>query len=120
MIQVILEECCFDFGRLWLPEVLKARSCECVESIELTRWTRILVRYSKDLPSWAATEIPGVSFRDVLFKTHQIRHTAVHRRLVSVCEVEKMVESAASLTKVLKDASRSRKMELIQRKVEPD
>ena len=117
IIQVILEECCFDFGRLWLPEVLKARSCECVESIELTRWTRILVRYCKDLPSWATTEIPGVSFRDVLFKTHQIRHTAVHRQLVSVCEVKKMIESAASLTTVLKDTSRSKKIRLIQTEV---
>ena len=25
-LQAVLEECCFDFGRLWLPEVLKARS----------------------------------------------------------------------------------------------
>jgi hypothetical protein len=112
IIQSILEECCFNFGRLWLPEVLKTRSCECVESIELTRWTRILVRYCKHLPLLVAAEIPDVSFRDVHFKTHQIRHTAVHRRVVSVGEVEKMI-GAASLTTVLKDALRTRKFRLI-------
>ena len=115
MIQAILEESCFEFGRLWLPEVLKARSCECMESMELTRWTRLLVRYHKDLPLRATAEISGVSFRDALFKSHQIRHVAVHRRLISVCEVEKMIESAVSLTTVLKDASRTRKIRLIQR-----
>ena len=90
-----------------------------MESIELTRWTRILVRYYQKLPSWAIKDTPGVSFCDVLFKTHSIRHTAVHRRLISVCEIEKMIESAASLTTVLKDASRSRKILLIQREVAP-
>jgi hypothetical protein len=116
IIQSILEECCFNFGRLWLPEVLKTRSCECVESIELTRWTRILVRYCKHLPLLVTAEIPDVSFRDVLFKTHQIRHTAVHRRVVSVGEIEKMI-GAASLTTVLKDALRTRKIRLIQKEV---
>ena len=117
MIQSILEECCFNFGRLWLPEILKARSCECKESIELTRWTRILVRHCKDLPSFVTAEIPNVSFRDVLFRTHQIRHAAVHRRLVGVDEIEKMIESAASLTTVLKDTFRTGKIQLIQREV---
>jgi len=88
-----------------------------VESIELTRWTRILVRHCKHLPSLVTAEIPDVSFRDVLFKTHQIRHTAVHRRVVNVSEIEKMIESAASLTTVLKDALRTRKIRLIQKEV---
>ncbi len=118
MVQDILEECCFNFGCLWLPEVLKARSCECVESIELTRWTRILFRHYKDLPPLATTEIPGVTFREVLFRTHQIRHTAVHRRLASVSEIEKMIENAVSLTIVLKDALQTRKIETIQREAE--
>ncbi len=117
MIQSILEECCFSFGRLWLPEVLKARSCECVESIELTRWTRILIRHCKDLPSLAITEIAGASFRDVLLATHPIRHTAVHRRLASVCEIEKMIENAVSFTVMLKDSLRTRKIEVIRNQV---
>ena len=33
MMQAILGECCFQFGRLCLSEVLKARSYECVESL---------------------------------------------------------------------------------------
>ena len=32
MVQAILGECCFQFGRLCLSEVLKARSCEYVKS----------------------------------------------------------------------------------------
>ena len=118
MTQSILEECCFNFGCLWLPEVLKARSCECVESIELTRWTRVLSKHYKDLPSLATTEIPGVPFREVLFQTLQIRHTAVHRRLASVSEIEKMMENAVSLTIALTDALRTRRIEMIQRGVE--
>lgn len=88
-----------------------------MEFIELTQWIRILVRYCKHLSSLVTVEISDVSFRDVLFKTHQIRHTAVHRRVVNVSEIEKMIESAASLTTVLKDALRTRKIRLIQKEV---
>lgn len=90
-------------------------SCECVESIELTRWTRILFKYGQNLPSQATSEIPGVSFRDVLFRTYQIRHAAVHRRPTSVCEIEEMIGNAISLTTILKDALRTRRMELIRK-----
>lgn len=119
MVQDIVEECCFNFGCLWLPEVFKARSCECVESMELPRWTRILFRQKskkskiKNIPSLATAEILSVSFREVLFKTHQIRHTTVHRRLTSVSEIEKMIENAVSLTIVLKNALQIRKIEMI-------
>lgn len=66
----------------------------------------------------ATTEVPGVSFRDVLFKTHQIRHAAVHRRPASVSDIEEMMGTAVSLTVVLKDPLRTRKIETIQREVE--
>lgn len=95
-----------------------------MESMELPRQTRILFRQKskksriKNIPSLATAEIPGVSFREVLFKTHQIRHTAVHRRLASVSEIEKMIENAVSLTIVPKDALQTRKIEMIQREVE--
>lgn len=51
MVQDILEEYCFNFRYLWLLEVLKARSCEYVESMELTRGIRIVFRHYKDLPA---------------------------------------------------------------------
>ena len=117
MIQHILEGCCFNFGCRWLPDVLKARSCECLESVELTRWTRILSRHYEDLPPSATVDIPGSSFRDVLFATHEIRHTAVHRRLASTERIQKMIESALSLTIMLADNSGTRKMEAIRREV---
>jgi len=85
--------------------------------VALTLRTRILFKHCKDLPSRAISEIPGVSLRDVLFKTHQIRHAAVHRRLTSLWEIEEMIGNAASLTIILKDAVRSRKIELIRNKV---
>ncbi|KAG8531624.1 uncharacterized protein KY384_003255 [Bacidia gigantensis] len=77
----------------------------------------ILSKHCKNLPSRATSEIPGVSLRDVLFKTRQIRHTAVHRRLTSVWEIEEMIRNAASLTTILKDAVRTRRIELIRHEV---
>lgn len=76
-----------------------------------------MFKYGQNLPSQATSEIPGVSFRDVLFRTYQIRHAAVHRRPTSVCEIEEMIGNAISLTTILKDALRTRRMELIRKEV---
>lgn len=75
------------------------------------------VQVCQNLPSRATSEISGVSFRDVLFKTRQIRHAAVHRRPTSVYEIEEMIDNAISLTTILKDALRTRRMELIRKEV---
>ncbi len=90
---------------------------ECVEFVELTRWTRVLFKYCQNLPSQATFEIPGLSPRDVLFKTHQIRHAAVHRRPTSICETEEMIGNAISLTTILKDPLRTKRIELIRKEV---
>ena len=86
-----------------------------MESLELTRWSKILCKHYKGLPSSATTEMLGVSLRDVILTTDQIRHSAVHRRSVDLPELTRMLESAALFTAILKLGLRSRKIEAIGR-----
>ena len=48
--QSLLEECCYDFTAQWLPELLEQRRGDCPESIELNKWTYIVVKRLNKLP----------------------------------------------------------------------
>lgn len=105
-VQQILEECCFDFFKQWLPSVLLERGWDCAAAAELTNWTRVLDQASGKLPKHAL-KITGASFGDIIMSTNEIRHTAVHRVSTTFLGVDSLVESARKLTETLQDTMRT-------------
>lgn len=41
-VQVLLEECFYDFALKWLPALLEEQQCDCALAIELTIWSHLL------------------------------------------------------------------------------
>lgn len=110
-VQRILEECCFDFVKRWKPSILQNNGWDCAEAGELTKWTRIISKHSGKLPADAFTLRDGSSLNGVLFSTHKLRHSAVHRLRITARGVNQLIESARSLTEALQDPLRTAQLE---------
>lgn len=41
-VQMLLEECFYDFARKWLPALLEKQKCDCAIAIELTEWSHLI------------------------------------------------------------------------------
>jgi hypothetical protein len=114
---MILEECCFDFGRTWIPPLMKAHNWHEVESIELTQWVQAFCRYTGVLPISATRSIAGKSLKEVLYDTSSLRHAAVHRLPTSAVDLVSMLRAAHSFTTALNDPLRTREIERIKIKM---
>ncbi|KAF2467964.1 uncharacterized protein BDR25DRAFT_233446, partial [Lindgomyces ingoldianus] len=108
--QRILEECCFDFVKRWLPSILQDNGWDCAAAVELTKWTRILDKHSETLPNHALA-VSGGSFHDILFSTHKLRHSAVHRLPTAARGLNQLIDSALRLTEALQDHLRVAQLE---------
>jgi len=109
--QRVLEECCFKFAETWLPSILKSRGWECAEAVELTKWTRLLIKRSgSDLPVHAL-KLSGSSLNDVLLSTNKLRHTAVHRLPTTARGVGQLIQSAVKLAETLQNSLRTAQLE---------
>lgn len=113
-IQSLLEECCFNFGKRWLPDIIASEGWEVPEQVELTMWTAKLKQHAKKIPADAAFKIPGKSWEEVLFGTHVLRHSAVHRLKTSAYGLVNLIEGAVLLTRMLKDIPRAQRIEEIR------
>ena len=114
VVQTILEECCFDFGKTWVPRLMKAQKWDEPESIELTQWVKIFSKHTKDLPTSATQPIAGKSLKQVLFGTSNLRHAAVHRVPTTAAEIVNMLCAAHSFTTALNDPVRAIEIENIK------
>lgn len=99
-VQSVLEDCCFEFVRKWQPSILEARAWDCTTAMELTKWTRLLAKKAEKFPQHAF-KISNSPLNEVLFATHKIRHTAVHRLPTTCLGVGVLVESAVILAETL-------------------
>lgn len=110
-IQSSLEECCFDFGTKWLPEIITSEGWEAPEQVELTTWTAKMNEHAKKIPTDAVFKIPDKSWEEVLFGTHELRHSAVHRLKTTAYGLVNLIESAVLLARMLKDIPRAQWIE---------
>jgi hypothetical protein len=115
--QRILEECCYDFTRNWLPEILTNSGWDCAEAVELTKWTRMLLKYAHTLPPQAVAT-SGTSLKDIFLSTHQLRHTAVHRLPTTARGIAELVQSALGLAEALQDNKRAVLLEELHRDID--
>ena len=118
LVQFLLEECCFEYGKKWVPEMMEAHNWHVVESIELTQWTKWFFEYIKLLPPAALTPIPTKSMEEVLFETSSIRHSAVHRLSTSAAGIINMLSAAITFTSVLNDSVRTARLIHLKVKLE--
>lgn len=110
-VQRQLEECCFDFAAKWFPSLLEENKWDCAESVELTKWIRILTKRCDKLPASAIDDDPEMPLKKVLSSTTVLRHTAVHRLPTSAQGIYKMIQSASRLAQTLGDHSRASELE---------
>lgn len=116
-VQRILEECCFDFTKKWLPSVVGGGGWDCAESVELTKWTRILAKRSGKLPAHAFA-IHGSELHDILLSTHRLRHTAVHRLPTTARGISKLIEAAKKCTEALQDSIRALQLDELHKEID--
>ena len=79
--------------------------------MELTKWTRTLAKRCDKLPTSAIDNDSEVPLKDVFFSTNVLRHTAVHRLLITARGIHKMIQSASRLARTLGDHSRAAELE---------
>ena len=71
-------------------------------------------KHGKDLSPTAIGRTPGKSFKEVLFATSDIRHTAVHRLWTSATGIMNLVNAAIGFVEMLKDAERADQIKKIK------
>lgn len=97
-MQNILEQVCYEYGRLKMPDLLQRRGWKCSEAVELNIWTAELSRRQSLFNK--SPEV-GVSLRDLFESIANIRHTAVHRLRVHAKGVDKYLNDAERFTMLL-------------------
>ncbi|KAE8163563.1 hypothetical protein BDV40DRAFT_311615 [Aspergillus tamarii] len=109
-VQQVLEECCFDFTKKWLPLELESHGWDCAAAVELTKWTRLLMKWSPQLPD-GSLQSNGPEFHERLADVSGIRHTAVHRIPTTARGIDTLVVSAMRLAEALQDTLRTSQLE---------
>lgn len=115
--QRILEECCFEFAKKWLPQVLDTQGWDCAAAVELTKWSQILKQHSDKIPTDAITLANGSTLSQLLLATHRLRHAAVHRLPTTAREVNRFVQSAIKLTEALQDSKHAAQLDDLHQEI---
>ncbi|KAL8634052.1 hypothetical protein Q9189_000298 [Teloschistes chrysophthalmus] len=118
LVQSLLEESCFEFGNTWVPDLMEAQNWYDVEAVELTEWTKRIMKFTKSLPPAAIKPIAGKTIADVLFGTNTLRHSAVHRKPTSGAGVVQMLGAAVTFADALNDSRRAEKIAEIKVQLE--
>ncbi|GKT44873.1 uncharacterized protein ColSpa_05054 [Colletotrichum spaethianum] len=100
--QKALEECCFDFASRWFPDAIQQKGWDCASAVELTKWSSIFNKQMSRLPSHAIAPL-SAPVTEVLFSTHELRHTAVHRLPTPARGISQMLKAALKLAETLQD-----------------
>ena len=108
-----MEQCCFEFARIWLPDLIASEGWEVSEQVELTKWATVL-RGKKDIPRVAISDISEKNWDDVLLAICGLRHTVVHRQPICATRMMSLIDDALALTMILNDFTRARWIEGIR------
>lgn len=119
--QQLLEECCFDFAKRWLPGVVETNGWTCAAAVELTSWTSLLgsKHYAElppgsfDLPMFTTALLGKEKYplKDLFFQLHPLRNLAVHRGSTPAPHIRELLKPAVRLARVLRDHKRAAQLE---------
>ena len=113
-----LKECCFDFAMARLPLKLQENGWDCFKAVELTNWTKTLPNWCGLLPKDALDLNKRTLIKQVLFSTHNLRHSAVHRLPTSTRGICQIIKSALRLAKMLQVPLHTTQLEELHHKIE--
>lgn len=94
--------------------MVESKGWDCAEAVELTLWTKTLVKLCDKLPADAIFNDSSISLNTVFSSTDSIRHSAVHRLSTSAHGIQKMVQCAIRLAVTLGDNTRAAILELVE------
>lgn len=97
--------------------MLQEKGWECAAAVELTKWSRILAKHSEKLPK-NVLALNSPPLNEVLFSTHKLRHSAVHRLPTTARGVNQLIESALRLTETLQDHVRAAQLEELHSEID--
>ena len=80
--QELLEECCYNFTKEHVPNLLVDKRWECPKAIELNKWTTAIIKRHRQLPA-AAFRKSGCTIPQVLIAVNKLHHSAVHQMRIS-------------------------------------
>lgn len=111
-LQSVLEAACYEFGKRTMPDTLQRHGWDCAEALELNRCV-------KELQHWSFLSVnPANKPPDELFRSiAEIRHTAVHRRRVSLHVVRQFFTDAETLLLLFGDDVRRREIAMLRQEV---
>lgn len=109
VVQRVLEECCYDFAKKWLPSELEANEWDCAAAMELTDWTRLLAKWETELPE-DSLKLKGTELDSLFVEVRSTRHSAVHRLPTTAEGITLLVHSAMRLTDALQDPIRTSRL----------
>ena len=118
--QNILEQCCYAFARKWFPFEVEATGCNCAEAVELTKWTRLILKHSKSLPPEALAVEGSSSLQEILASVQLLRHTAVHRLRTTARGVLKLIRDSVTFAEALRDSRWISKLRNLLRQAETE
>lgn len=101
-LQEILEQSCYKFAQLAVPELLQQNEWDCAESVELNIWSQVFSSNQEKLPFQGLEEL-GKPFSDILDSVAQLRHTAVHRIHVTMTRLLQFCLDGESLLQLMQD-----------------
>lgn len=112
-IQHLLEQCCYDWVKLWFPDLLHERDWDCAQAVELSKWHEVLSSRVRNISPEATTLASGDDLMSTLRATLPLRNAAVHRVPTSAKDIEEMLNNALTLVKALCNNSMVLKLETI-------
>ena len=112
-VQRLLEQCCYEWARRWIPDLLEERKWTCSEAVELSQWAKVLPRRLDKTNDEATSLESADSLKSALVATHQLRHAAVHRLPTSAKGIEKMLGHALFLANALHDTTITFKLDAL-------
>ncbi|KAM3526970.1 hypothetical protein MY4038_006586 [Beauveria bassiana] len=76
-----------------MPDTIQRKGWDCAESVELNQWTFEMQK----LNLFGKKRTDGVTTSTLLHSVANVRHTAVHRRRVSMAQIDKFFTDALAL-----------------------
>ncbi|ERF71285.1 hypothetical protein EPUS_05337 [Endocarpon pusillum Z07020] len=117
ILQSTLEDCCQDFGKRWLPQLMEARRWTEPGSIELHVWVRVVSDHWNEIPHQAINQVIGKDWSTTLWAVVNIRHLAVHRRPTSARLILDFLHFAEEFTAMLQDSKSMNCIKTIKNKL---
>lgn len=102
-MQAVLEGCCFDFAKEFLPELIKARELEVPEQLELAKWVSLLKQSASQLP----VNIPLMIWNNFLDVAEKVQSTIARRIRTSVTDMVRLLDEVVVMTRTLNDGQRT-------------